>query len=1216
MNRPNRSFAPNASRGIAATLLPWTAAVAVAQAATVDLPRHPALSPDGSVVVFSWRGDLWRAPSAGGEAVRLTSNPSIETRSGFTPDGSRIVFESDREGLRNLWSMRPDGSDLRQLTDLDAGFGLSSVGTLRGKPVAFLETTIEGDLYRSSRPYALALDLPAGTIGAPERVHDAFGGAANGSADGALVLFERGGSPWSRRGYTGPDNRDVWVFNTTAGTFGQLTKFAGNDGLPRFIAPDEFVYISDRGLGSQNLHRAKLSAEADSGSRLTDFKDADIHGLAVSADGRTAVFGVLGDLWSIDLTKVGAQPVKLAFTAADDGLVDREFKQVGREVSAAALSPDGKTMAFVALGDVFVRAVEDKSPTRRVTEGDGREREVCWSADGLTLYFVSDRDGSDSIYAATVAETRSEARERGKPKPAAAAQEVKVDEVKVDEVKVEEVKVEEVKVAEVKPAEPAPTAAAEPAKPAEKAPEKSDAKKDEKDDSKKDGKKDEKKKDPKFDPARWADAIRFEVKPVTSGADDDRRPVASPDGKALLFTRNLGDLARMDLATGEIRMLRDGWSSDLDYVYSPDGALIAFVESDQDFNADIWIVPADGSKPAVNITRHPDNDAAPRFSADGKILAFLSERTNEEFDAWMVMLDRDLEGLSQRDLDQYFKDAAEAQKKRKPFEPVEPKAKDAAKEGAKEGESKEDAAKADAAKADAAKEGAAKPDAPARDPFDGLELEDAYLRVRRVTTALGDETALELAPTGDRLYYSAADGKDRALFSVKYDGSEQKKLAGPVALQGISFTGDKLVAVASGQAQTITPSGEAKTIDISAENEINLAARNEQKLREVSRILGRQFYADPKTKGLDWAALTERFAQLARLARTPDEFDFVANMFIGYLDASHLGVRSMGGEGSTRRAHGRLGVETVAADGGRRITKVLPDSPAALANPALAVGDIVVSVDFEKVDAAKPLEAAFAGKTGQEVFVGFRRAAEKADAPAAELGALVVPVSSAAERTLRYNAETRANARKVEVLSGGRLGYIHIAGMDQASLDRFERDLYAAANGRDGLLVDVRNNGGGSTADRLLSSIDVRPHAYVVPREGDPTRTRSYPQDRLFIQRYTMPMAMLCNEKSFSNAEIISHAFKTLGRGPLVGQQTAGGVISTGAEALVDGTTVRLPFRGWFLFDGTDMEENGAMPDFVVPQTPEDETKGADAQLAKAVEELMRKLPAKKTEKP
>ena len=1178
------------------------AVVASVEASTVDLPRFPSLSPDGSVIVFSWRGDLWRAPAAGGEAVRLTSNPSDETRSGFTADGSRIVFESDREGRRNLWSIKPDGSDLRQLTDLDATFGLSSVGTFRGKPVAFIETTIEGDLYRSSRPHMLPLDLPEGAIGTPVRVHDAFGGAANASADGGLVLFERGGSPWSRRGYTGPDNRNVWLFDAAAGTFVQLTKYAGNDGLPRFISADEFVYISDRGLGAQNLHRAKIAAAADSGSRLTDFKDADIHGLAVAADGRTAVFGVLGDLWRIDLTKPGAEPEKLSFTAADDGLIDREFKQVGREVSGAALSPDGKTMAFVAYGDVFVRSMEDKSPTRRVTEGEARERDLCWSADGLTLYFVSDRDGSDSIYAATVAETRSEARERGKPKPAPKVEEAKpapkVDEAKPEAPRPEETKPEEPKPEPVKTADPA-VAAAEPAQaaePAKKDEPKPEAPAGESKDAKPEQKKEEKK-NPKLDPARWSDAVRFEIKAVTSGPDDDRRPVASPDGSALLFTRNLGDLARLDLASGEIRMLREGWSPDLDYVFSADGSLIALAESDQDFNADIWIMPADGSKPAVNITRHPDNDGAPRFSADGKILAFLSERTNEESDAWIVMLDRDLDGLSPRDLDQYFKDAADAHKKRKPLEPKE-KADDAARE------------KAD----DAAKE--AKSDTPARDPFEGLELDDAYLRVRRVTTALGDETALELAPTGDRLYYSATDGRERALFSIKYDGSEPKKLGGPVSLEGISFSGDRLIAVASGQAQTITPAGEAKTIDISAETVIDLAAQNEQKLRETSRLLGRRFYLDPKVKGLDWNALTDRFAQMARLARTPGEFDFVANMFIGYLDASHLGVRSPGDEGSSRRAHGRLGVETVAAEGGRRVTKVLANSPAALANPPLEAGDVIVAVDFEKLDKAPSLEAALAGKIGQEVFVEFRRAAAAADAKPVELGTLVVPVSSASERTLRYNAETRANARKVEELSGGRLGYIHIAGMDQASLDRFERDLYAAASGRDGLVVDVRNNGGGSTADRLLASIDVRPHAYVVPREGDQSRINSYPQDRLFIQRYTMPMAMLCNEKSFSNAEIISHAFKTLGRGPLVGQQTAGGVISTGGESLIDGTTVRMPFRGWYLFDGTDMEENGAMPDFVVAQTPEDEVKGADLQLEKAVEELLRKLPAKKTEKP
>ena len=118
-----------------------------------------------------------------------------------------------------------------------------------------------------------------------------------------------------------------------------------------------------------------------------------------------------------------------------------------------------------------------------------------------------------------------------------------------------------------------------------------------------------------------------------------------------------------------------------------------------------------------------------------------------------------------------------------------------------------------------------------------------------------------------------------------------------------------------------------------------------------------------------------------------------------------------------------------------------------------------------------------------------------------------------------------------------------------------------------------------------------------------------YPRDRLFIQRYVMPMNMLCNEKSFSNAEIVSHAFKTLKRGTLVGQQTYGGVISTSGTRLVDGTFVRLPFRGWYLPDGTDMENNGAIPDLLIPMTPEAESKGEDPQLWAATQDLLERLP-------
>jgi tricorn protease len=136
----------------------------------------------------------------------------------------------------------------------------------------------------------------------------------------------------------------------------------------------------------------------------------------------------------------------------------------------------------------------------------------------------------------------------------------------------------------------------------------------------------------------------------------------------------------------------------------------------------------------------------------------------------------------------------------------------------------------------------------------------------------------------------------------------------------------------------------------------------------------------------------------------------------------------------------------------------------------------------------------------------------------------------------------------------------------------------------------------------------VQPHAYTIPRGGDPARKWHYPVDRLFIQRYSLPINMLVNEKSFSNAEITAHAFRTLKRGTLVGQQSYGGVISTGSESLIDGTTVRTPGRGWYLPDGTDMEMHGAMPDIVVPQTPEDESTSHDTQLETAVADLMKRL--------
>jgi tricorn protease len=442
---------------------------------------------------------------------------------------------------------------------------------------------------------------------------------------------------------------------------------------------------------------------------------------------------------------------------------------------------------------------------------------------------------------------------------------------------------------------------------------------------------------------------------------------------------------------------------------------------------------------------------------------------------------------------------------------------------------------------------------------------------------------------------------------VAWSGGETKKLGAAGSMQQISLAGDKLVVVGKGGASVVNlPAGDAKGIDLSDTVELDLAAQSNQKFLEMARTMGSVFYS-PTMNGCDWPKLTAKWSALANNARTDEEFDYVANRFLGELNASHLGVRSPGSEGAGRLPVGRIGARTLFAEGGFRVEELLRDGPATKGQTPLAVGDVIVAVNGELVKPGVSIEDVFRGTAGKETVVRVMRA-PAAGEPRMELDAIVVPGSTGEIRELTYQDTLRRARETVTRLSNGRIGYLHIAAMDQASLDVYERDLYAQADGKDGLIIDVRNNGGGSTADRLLSSIMVQPHAYTVPRGADPAKKGHYPVDRLFIQRYSLPINMLCNEKSFSNAEITAHAFKTLKRGTLVGTQTYGGVISTGSTSLIDGTTVRTPFRGWYLPDGTDMEQNGAMPDMVVPQTAEDESASRDTQLETAVADLLKRL--------
>jgi tricorn protease len=1131
-----------------------------AMAGNVDLPRYPSISPDGSKIVFSWRGDLWKVDAAGGTATRLTSHQQDDLESAWSRCGTMIAFNSTRDGHLNIWLMNADGTNIRQVTNSDracrlTGFGMDE----NGEPAITFSGFLEADVYRGARPYMVSLD--GGDL---LRVHDAFGSHPTVSPDGSIVAFTRGGRPssWERRHYRGPDAKQVWLFHRDNGSFTQLTHWAGDDGNARWAADDSLIYISDRELDTVNLYRMPAARGDAVSTRLTNFAGRDVQHFDVSSDGRTAVLLVWDTLYTLDLTNARAQPQELSITASEDDRDNYELVNVARRVTDAALSPDGQVMAYIAYGRVYVRNIDDKSPTRLVTvDSDARHNHVAWSPDGLKLYFSNDEDGTESIYAATVRMTRSELKE--------AFEEAMKEPQEEEE---DEPAAEEAEVAEQN----------------EEAPDvgngDGDAPEDRGDDQ--DGDDDTKEEDdeaepedPTRNPKRWHDAVRFDIHPIISTEHHDRMPSPSPDGKYLAFRRSRGDLMLLDLDTGDIRRLVAGWDRSIHWRWSPCASRIAYAQNDLNFSSNIFIIDVEGKSAPANITRHPRNDAEPRWSADGRILVFRSNRTADSFDVWRVYLDRDLESLTPKELDEYYEDARRAARRLAPL-PVDEKKRAEAIKKMKRPE---------------------------------LHLDDAWLRISRLTSFPQSEFNVEMTPGGDRIVFTA-DIDGRSLFSIKWDGSDRKRLTGNVSVQHVSITGDKLVFVSGGRAGTVPPGGgSVENVDISDSLRIDLQAQSSQKFREAARTLGEMFYHHDM-KGLDWEQITDDYHQLARQTRTADEFNYVSNRFLGELNASHMGVRASDPSSPLRQSSGRLGTihhPITLNDGTRgfKVTEVISKSPADLGSMALVKGDIITAIELEPFSATDTIESRLQGRIGDETIVTILREQPNGNGERIDLNALITPISFGAFSGLRYRHWRLRNAEIVEELSDGRIGYIHIQGMNQPSLDVYERDLYAAAGDKEGLIIDVRNNGGGWTTDRLLASIMAPDHAYTIPRGADPNAAGHYPQDRLFIQRYTLPINMLCNEKSFSNAEIISHAFKTLGRGTLVGQQTHGGVISTGGFSLIDGTSVRLPFRGWYTPDGTDMENNGAMPDILIPQTPEMEAADDDAQLRAAVEDLLRRLP-------
>jgi tricorn protease len=287
---------------------------------------------------------------------------------------------------------------------------------------------------------------------------------------------------------------------------------------------------------------------------------------------------------------------------------------------------------------------------------------------------------------------------------------------------------------------------------------------------------------------------------------------------------------------------------------------------------------------------------------------------------------------------------------------------------------------------------------------------------------------------------------------------------------------------------------------------------------------------------------------------------------------------------------------------------VVPNSPADREMSTLNVGDVITAVGGQQVAEVDNFYSLLSDRVDTPTLLQV----QNANGESREV--VIEPTDDLGDQL--YNEWVEKRKELTEKYSNGRLGYIHVEGMNWPSFERFERELVATGEGKEGIVIDVRYNGGGWTTDYLLTVLKYRQHAYTIPRGATENISKNktnfrehYPfGERLPLSSWTKHSIALANLNSYSNAEIFSHAYKQLDLGTLVGEPTFGAVISTGGAGLMGGSYIRLPFRGWFVKNtDNNMDRVPAVPDIKVINPP-DYRSGEDKQLKRAVDELLNQI--------
>lgn len=700
-----------------------------------------------------------------------------------------------------------------------------------------------------------------------------------------------------------------------------------------------------------------------------------------------------------------------------------------------------------------------------------------------------------------------------------------------------------------------------------------------------------------------------------SGAGFYERPVWSPDSKRIALIDNARTLYVLELESGKVTKVASepiyGPFNTMRYAWSPDSRWLAYTLTTRAYfqTLNLYSVEADAS--------HPMSDGLaevgePTFDPGGKYLYFLASTDAGPVKQWFDQSNADMQATQSIYIVTLAKDTPNPLLKPSDEEGAETsdKAADRAKDKT------DDTAKKDDAEKDEARDKSAKTEPkPTRIDLDGIAG-----RILPLPVPPGNLSGLQAGPE-EMIYYvrrvgfvpgragEAFEGEP-TLVRFKLKDREEETLAPKVGEFRLSADGKRLLyraketfgIVDTGKFEVGKETLPIESISVAVEPRAEWA----QIFQEAWRI-NRDYFYDPAMHGADWNAVREKYARLLPQVPTRGDLNYLIRALCSELAVGHSYLG--GGERLYEPRPvpvGLLGAD-YEADGTRyRITKIYGGLTW---DPELKPPLVAPGVEAEVGDYLIAVDGE-AVTTDREVYAAFEntvgRRVELTLSPNADGSnsrtVTVEPIDIQAEYRLRNRDWVEGNLRKVREKTGGRVAYVYVPNTAEQGHAYFKRYFFPQAD-KDAIIVDERFNGGGSVADYYIDILRRPVISYWKTRHGAPIRTPG--------AAILGPKVMLIDETAGSGGDLLPWMFRKFELGTLVGKRTWGGLVGIlGFPPLMDGGAVTAPDLAFYTEDGYGVENEGVPPDVEVEQDPAAVERGEDPQLDRAIAIVLEKLEA------